>query len=144
MNLPVIIDIVIGLVFIYMALSLLASEIQELIATVLQWRAEHLKKSIEVLISGGSENAQDPLQRQRVRQFANLIYSNPIINDLNQGAKGHLSQFFRAVVHGLGGFYRLITRTKNVFGKKSTAPSYLPSDSFFFILLETLKITNLM
>ena len=144
MNLPVIIDIVIGLVFIYMALSLLASEIQELIATVLQWRAEHLKKSIEVLISGGSENAQDPLQRQRVRQFANLIYSNPIINDLNQGAKGHLSQFFRAVVHGLGGFYRLITRTKNVFGKKSTAPSYLPSDSFSTSLLETLKITNLM
>lgn len=117
MNLPVIIDIVIGLVFIYMALSLLASEIQELIATVLQWRAEHLKKSIEVLISGGSEGTQDPMQRQRVRQFANLIYSNPIINDLNQGAKGRLSQFFRSIVRLIGEFYRLVTRTKNVFGK---------------------------
>jgi hypothetical protein len=40
MNLPVIIDIIIGLVFIYLSLSLLASEIQELIATVLLWRAK--------------------------------------------------------------------------------------------------------
>lgn len=144
MNLPVIIDIIIGLIFIYMALSLLASEIQELIATVLQWRAEHLKKSIEVLIAGGSEGASDPLQRQRVRQFANLIYSNPIINDLNQGAKGNLSQFFRSVVRRLGEFYRLVTRTKNVFGKKTTAPSYLPADSFSTSLLDTLKIATLM
>ena len=90
MNLPVIIDIIIGLVFIYLTLSLLASEIQELIATVWQWRAEHLKKSIEVLISGGSEGAKDPLQFKRVGQLAHAIYANPIIKDLNQGAKGLL------------------------------------------------------
>lgn len=43
MNLPFILDVAIGLIFIYLILSLLASEIQELIATVFQWRAEHLK-----------------------------------------------------------------------------------------------------
>ncbi|MEG3863611.1 hypothetical protein [Microcoleus sp. herbarium12] len=144
MNLPVIIDIIIGLVFIYLTLSLLASEIQELIATVLQWRAEHLKKSIEVLISGGSEGAKEPLQLQRVGQLANLIYANPIIKDLNQGAKGLLSQGFRSVTHKMGNLYRQMTGTQNVFGNKLTAPSYIPADSFAASLLDTLKVSSLV
>ncbi|TAD82068.1 MAG: hypothetical protein EAZ98_08810 [Oscillatoriales cyanobacterium] len=144
MNLPVIIDIIIGLVFIYLSLSLLASEIQELIATVLQWRAEHLKKSIEVLIAGGNEGVRDEAQFQLVGRLANLIYSNPIINDLNQGAKGPLSQAFRSFNRSLGTLYRRITGTKNVFGDKSSGPSYIPSESFSSSLLDTLKIQELM
>ncbi|MEG3841977.1 hypothetical protein [Microcoleus sp. herbarium14] len=144
MNLPVIIDIIIGLVFIYLTLSLLASEIQELIATVLQWRAEHLKKSIEVLISGGSEGAKDPVQFQRVGHLANAIYASPTIKDLNQGAKGLLPEGFRSVTHRLGHFFLQMTGTKNVFGNKSTGPSYIPAESFAAGLLETLKISSLM
>src|SRR6476469_2957259 len=144
MNLPVIIDIIIGLVFIYLTLSLLASEIQELIATVLQWRAEHLKKSIEVLISGGSEGAKDPMQFKRVGQLANSIYTNPMIKDLNQGAKGLLSEGFRSVTHRMGDFYHGVTGTKNVFGNKSTGPSYIPAESFSASLLDTLKISTLI
>ncbi len=144
MNLPVIIDIIIGLVFIYLTLSLLASEIQELIATVLQWRAEHLKKSIEVLISGGSEGAKDSVQFQRVGQLANSIYANPIIKDLNQGAKGLLPEGFRSITHRLGHFFLQITGTKNVFGNKSSGPSYIPADSFAASLLDTLKISRLV
>jgi hypothetical protein len=144
MNLPVIIDIIIGLVFIYLTLSLLASEIQELIATVLQWRAEHLKKSIEVLISGGSEGAKDSLQFQRVRHLAHSIYANPMIKDLNQGAKGVLSEGFRSVTHRMGDFYHGVTGTKNVFGNKSTGPSYIPAECFSASLLDTLKIATLI
>ncbi|MEG4035813.1 hypothetical protein QUA03_18510 [Microcoleus sp. S36b_A4] len=144
MNLPVIIDIIIGLVFIYLTLSLLASEIQELIATVWQWRAEHLKKSIEVLISGGSEGAKDPLQFKRVGQLAHSIYANPIIKDLNQGAKGLLSEGFRSVTHRLGDLYHGITGTKNVFGNKFSGPSYIPAECFSASLLETLKVSSLL
>ncbi|MEG4408195.1 hypothetical protein [Microcoleus sp. MON2_D5] len=144
MNLPVIIDIIIGLVFIYLTLSLLASEIQELIATVLQWRAEHLKKSIEVLISGGSEGAKDPLQFKRVGQLANSIYTNPMIKDLNQGAKGLLSEGFRSVTHRMGDFYHGVTGTKNVFGNKSSGPSYIPAECFSASLLESLKVSSLL
>ena len=68
MNIPVILDIIIGLIFIYVTLSLLASEIQELIATIMQWRAAHLKKSIEVLISGDPDLRQDPLQFEKIRK----------------------------------------------------------------------------
>jgi phage terminase Nu1 subunit (DNA packaging protein) len=144
MNLPVIIDIIIGLVFIYLTLSLLASEIQELIATVLQWRAEHLKKSIEVLISGGHEGAKDPLQLKRVGQLAHAIYANPIIKDLNQGAKGLLSEGFRSVTHRMGDLYHGVTGTKNVFGNKSSGPSYIPAECFSASLLETLKVSSLL
>ena len=87
MNLPVIIDIIIGIVFIYLTLSLLASEIQELIATVLQWRAEHLKKSIEVLISNGSDAAKEPLQFQQVEQFANAIYCQSDYQGFESGSQ---------------------------------------------------------
>ncbi|MEG3905952.1 hypothetical protein QUB19_27175 [Microcoleus sp. B4-C5] len=144
MNLPVIIDIIIGLVFIYLTLSLLASEIQELIATVWQWRAQHLKKSIEVLISGGSEAAKDPLQLKRVGQLAHSIYANPIIKDLNQGAKGLVSEGFRSVTHRMGDFYHGVTGTKNVFGNKSSGPSYIPAECFSASLLETLKVSSLL
>ena len=144
MNLPIIIDIIIGLVFIYLTLSLLASEIQELIATVLQWRAEHLRKSIEVLIAGGSDGAKDPLQFKRVGLLANSIYANPIIKDLNQGAKGVLPEGFRSVTHRLGHFFLLITGTKNVFGNRSSGPSYIPAESFSASLLDTLNISSLV
>ncbi|MEG4441739.1 hypothetical protein QUB47_16350 [Microcoleus sp. AT9_B5] len=144
MNLPVIIDIIIGLVFIYLTLSLLASEIQELIATVWQWRAEHLKKSIEVLISGGSEGAKDPLQFKRVGQLAHSIYANPIIKDLNQGAKGLLSEGFRSITHRMGDLYHGVTGTKNVFGNTSSGPSYIPAECFSASLLETLKVSSLL
>lgn len=47
---PAFFDILIGLTFIYLILSLLASEIQELIAAFLQFRAKHLKKSIYIML----------------------------------------------------------------------------------------------
>ncbi len=51
-SLPAFFDILIGLVFIYLIISLLASEIQELIAGFRKWRAKHLKKSIYLMLSG--------------------------------------------------------------------------------------------
>ena len=50
LGLSVIVDITISLIVIYFALSLLSSEIQELLTTLLQWRAVHLKQSIEGLL----------------------------------------------------------------------------------------------
>lgn len=43
-------DIAIGLIFTYLILSLLASEIQEQIAALLEFRALHLKRAIKVLL----------------------------------------------------------------------------------------------
>lgn len=77
MNLSVILDIAIGLIFIYLILSLLASEVQELLSTILQWRAEHLKKSIEILLAGGSKTPEE----ERAIELANSLYKNPLIRN---------------------------------------------------------------
>ncbi|OCR00331.1 hypothetical protein BCD67_25365 [Oscillatoriales cyanobacterium USR001] len=144
MNIPVILDIIIGLIFIYLSLSLFATEIQELITTVLQWRAEHLKKSIEVLISGGSDTVKDEAEFERVKNLTHLIYSNPIVNNLNQEAKGPVAQLFREIIRQLGALFRRITGNENIFGDKYSGPSYIPGANFSAGLLDTLKIAPLI
>ncbi len=144
MNLPFILDIIIGLIFVYLTMSLLASELQELIATLFQWRAEHLKKSVEVLLSGDTDN-----QEQKAIDLANKLYSNPLITNINQEAKGTLVRLPRQITWGIGSLYRSIVgsrtgsqRIESVFGgKKTTGPSYIPSETFASTLLDTVHFS---
>lgn len=148
MNLPVIFDLALGLVFTYLILSLLASEIQELIATVLQWRAEHLKKSVEIFLAGDVENSEDA----HVIQLANNIYSHPLLKNLNQEAKGFLVTLPRRLTWGVGSLYRSVKtarpggdKEETIFGeKKRSGPSYIPSDIFATTLMETLQLPTLV
>jgi hypothetical protein len=139
MNFPIVLDIALGLVFIFFVLSLLASELQEIIGTLLQWRAEHLKQSIEVLLAGNDKERSKDAQA-----LADALYDSPWIRSLNQEAKGPLAKTFRDVCHGLGRLYRTLTGNRNVFGKgKTSAPSYIPSEAFANSLLERLQLDNL-
>ncbi|MGL6282594.1 MAG: hypothetical protein ACRC2J_09335, partial [Microcoleaceae cyanobacterium] len=130
MNIPIIFEILIGLTFIYLILSLLASEIQELIATLLQWRASHLKKSIESLIAGETDLSRDTEQLEKVRKLSNLVYQNPLIKNLNYQAEGPVEKFFRTIVHSIGNIFKKSEVRKNIFGIESTAPSYIPAKTF--------------
>ncbi|MBD2021192.1 hypothetical protein H6F43_13500, partial [Leptolyngbya sp. FACHB-36] len=145
MNLPFILDVGIGLVFIFLTLSLLASEIQELLATLLQWRAKHLKQAIETLLAGENKIEPTPdapddqpvqVQISQSKELANSLYSHPLIRSLNQEAKGILGQVGQAVSQ--------LTQTARVFSGRSSGPSYLPSDAFATTLLETLRAEDLM
>ncbi|MBW4519658.1 MAG: hypothetical protein KME16_08150 [Scytolyngbya sp. HA4215-MV1] len=138
MNLPLILDLSIGLIFIYLILSLLSSEIHEIITTLLQWRAEHLKKSIEGLLAGGGSEIND-----QVKQFTDQLYDDPLIKSLNQEARGAVAPFFRKVTQFIGSAYRKMTGLKNTFGKKNSGPSYIPSETFATTLLGALKIEAL-
>lgn len=148
MNLPVIFDLALGLVFTYLILSLLASEIQELIATVLQWRAEHLKKSVEIFLAGDVENSEDA----HVIELANNIYSHALVKNINQEAKGFLVTLPRRLTWGIGSLYRSIKtarpggdKNETIFGeKKRSGPSYIPSDIFATSLMETLQLPTLV
>lgn len=137
MNLPLVVDIAIGLVFIYLTLSLLTSEIQELIATLLQWRAEHLKKSIENLLTGNDQD--DPTQQN----FVDELYSSPLIKSLNQEARGLFARAFRQITHGIGATYRTLTGERNVFGYQKSGPSYIPPATFSMALLQKLHLHEL-
>lgn len=148
MNLTVILDIAIGLIFIYLILSLLAAEIQELIATLLQWRATHLKESIEVLLSGGRGTAEE----KRIKELTDRLYANPLIKNINQEAQGKIETSFRNIGWNITKFYRGETgKEGSVFGQnpnnsedeKITGPSYIPAETFTTTLLETSQITIL-
>ncbi len=140
MNLPLVVDIAIGLIFIYLTFSLLTSEIQELITTLLQWRAVHLKESIEGLLSGSNETPE--LKQARI--LANKLYSNPVINTLNQEAKGFAASLPRRFNKTVGNVFRDILKRDNVFGQKNSGPSYIASESFATSLFETLGIPSVI
>jgi len=81
MNFPAMLDVAIGLFFIYLTLSLLVSGIQELIATVLEWRAKQLKEAIQIIL--GDNEANDPSAKQ-AQKIANDLWNHPLIRSLNQ------------------------------------------------------------
>jgi len=111
MGLPAILDVVISLFFIYLILSLLASGLQEFIATVFEWRAKHLKEAIQILL--GDNEANDPCAIQ-AKEIANKLWTHSLILSLNQ-------------------------RKKRKFLPRSVGPSYIPSKMFAATLLEILK-----
>jgi len=81
MNFPAMLDLVIGLFFIYLTLSLLVSGIQELIATVFEWRAKQLKEAIQILLGDTEANDPSAIQAQKI---ANDLWNHPLIRSLNQ------------------------------------------------------------
>lgn len=151
MNLPLVLDIALGVIFIYLILSLLASEIQELLATILQWRAVHLRKSIEILLTGGENTAE----AESVKEIVDELYSNPLIKNLNQESKEGIAVWFRQLLWSVGNLYRKLTNKKTTaFGQeieqngetkvRRSAPSYIPSETFATTLLTRLNLTTLI
>lgn len=136
MNLPLVVDIAIALIFIYLIFSLLTSEIQELLTTLLQWRAVHLKESIEGLLAGSNDTAE----LQQARKLANQLYANPVINTLNQESKGFFASIPRRINQIVGKYLLIMFRRDNVFGKKNSGPSYIASESFATSFLDALGI----
>ncbi len=145
MNLPFILDIGIGLLFIYLTLSLLASELQELVTTLLQWRAQHLKQAIETLLAGDSKpklnqtSADAQLiqsQIDRSKELASSLYSHPLIRSLDHESKGLLGSVAERVSQW--------TKASKIFSGKASGPSYLPSETFSTTLLETLRTGELI
>ena len=133
MNLPVVLDIAIGLVFIYLISSLLASEIQELVSTLLQWRAKHLRESIQNLLAGGYGTEET----EQIKNFIESIYSDPLIKNINQGSRGLLGNVGHTI-------YRILYPGEGVFGKESTAPSYISPETFSTALFEQLGMSTLV
>ncbi|MGG6263596.1 hypothetical protein ACQ4M3_16195 [Leptolyngbya sp. AN03gr2] len=135
MNLPFVLDVAIGLVFTYLILSLLASELQELIATVLQWRAKHLRDSIEVLLGGGINTPEE----QRVKDLVGRLYDDPLLRNVNQEAKGIVAQGFRRITRVLFPGNR-----PGSFGNQASGPSYIAPETFATSLIEQLGVTSMV
>nr|MBA2750518.1 hypothetical protein [Tatlockia sp.] len=132
-------------IFIFLILSLLASEIQELIATLLQWRAIHLKRSIEILLTGGEPTLNDE-DTKKVKKIVDELYDNPLIKNINQEAKIGVEAWVRKLTTR---FADLGKAEQNRNGKikhkkRTSAPSYIPAETFATTLLVKLGIPDLV
>ncbi|MBE9061928.1 hypothetical protein IQ256_13250 [cf. Phormidesmis sp. LEGE 11477] len=146
MSLPIVLEIAVGLIFIYLTLSLVASEIQEILSALFQWRAEHLKRSIEQLLAGDSvphtKSAPPEDNREAARVLADKLYGSPLIENLNYEAQGRGAAILRRILHGVGAAYRTVTFSRNVFGDRTSGPSYIPSEAFATSLIDRLKLKD--
>ena len=128
MSLPFLLNLVIGLIFIYLILSLIASEIQEILTTLLQWRAAHLKKSIEILLMGGEGTDNE----KKVKNIVDDLYNKPLIKNISQESK-----------EGIEAWLRHVSRSIVTWGRKDdinitlngNEPSYMPSETFASTLM---------
>ena len=75
-------DVVLGLVFIYLLYSLLATILQEAIANVLSFRAKFLQKALIRMLEDGNAKAADTLLN-RIKAFFRVIFcKNPTSGDI--------------------------------------------------------------
>jgi len=136
MSLPFLLNLVIGLIFIYLILSLIASEIQEILTTLLQWRAAHLKKSIEILLMGGEGTDNE----KKVKNIVDDLYNKPLIKNISQESK-----------EGIEAWLRHVSRSIVTWGRKDdinitlngNEPSYMPSETFASTLMERLNLSDI-
>jgi hypothetical protein len=166
MSLPIVLEIALGLTFTYLTLSLVASEIQEILSVLFQWRAEHLKRSIEQLLAGDAPRSRTDTQAsaqagtqtsiqtstqtkeqgrqnwQAAKTLADRLYESPLIENLNYQAQGRLTGLLRSLLHAIGAIYRTLTFSRNVFGHNTSGPSYIPAETFATSLIERLRLED--
>ena len=147
-NIAVLLDVAIGMIVIYILGALLVSSLQEVVASILQWRAKHLKESILQLMLSEEVNDVTLKQAEEIREN---IYKNPLVQSMN-----HVS-FSRLVTWNILNplltlnFSRLSKNLKfiiNFKGKKSqiyqklystSDPSYLEPENFATVILQELS-----
>ncbi len=135
MALPFVLDVAIGLVFIYLILSLLASEIQELLTTLFQWRAKHLRDAIEVFLAGGNDTPDE----EQVKDLVSRLYEDPLLKNINQESKSLVAKGARKITRWL-----IPGNRKGAFGfNQSSGPSYIASETFSTSLLERIGLSTL-
>src|SRR5437764_2313332 len=106
-----ILDVAIGLIFVYLLLSLICSAANEIIEIALKKRAIDLERGIrELLVPDSDSGTADVVQK---------LYNHPLIN----GLFGGLYEESR-----IGGALRYVWRTK--------LPTYIPSRSFALALMD--------
>ncbi len=115
-------------------LSLLTSEIQDLLSIIFQWKAAHLKKSIETLLTGGEGTAND----ESVKRIVESIYSNPLIRNISHESKEGIESWLRKMTH-----FVITLGRKGKLTLRGNEPSYIPSETFATILLEKLSLSQL-
>src|ERR1700742_300388 len=130
----VVLDVAIGMVFVYLLLSLIASVVQELLSTFMQLRSANLEKGLRSLFSGDSLGSEMDL--------VNSIYDHGLVRGLYSDPKrdsGKLPNIFRRIMNWVRVMMR---RAIGISAEKPLTisadplllPSYIPSRTFALAL----------
>jgi hypothetical protein len=120
-------DVALGLTFIFLVLSLVCSLFQELIATALSWRAEFLERGIRRMLCDPAEpRAHADRAEQGLRRLRGMFSSDD--KDIDRAFSDKLlkSPFIREKL------------APNMVTARRAVPSYLSSRTFALALFDTL------
>lgn len=115
-----ILQTILAVIFIYLILSLITSEIQEAIASVAEFRAKRLKESIKQLLGEDSKNSSG--ENSENNSLTESLYKKYLIPSLNQSSTS---------------IFSLIQ--KNRQNRKSKGPSYIKPQSFSQSMLQVIE-----
>jgi hypothetical protein len=107
----VVLDVAIGLIFVYLLISLMVTAVTEIVAALLKSRAKNLWKGVRNILDSGT-----------ARTWVDQLYSHPLIESLSSPGKEQAT--------GAGD-----AATK----KPRYGPSYIPSRTFALSLLEIVR-----
>src|SRR6185503_3038204 len=78
-----ILDVAVGMIFVYLLIALIVSSLSELIAAALKWRAKNLAAGIHRLLGSTTDQAAGEL-----KSLKDKMYEHPLIKCLYKGKQG--------------------------------------------------------
>jgi hypothetical protein len=135
----VVLDVAIGMAFVYLLLSLIASVVQEMLASFMQLRAANLERGLRSLFSGDSLGAEMDL--------VNCIYDHGLVRGLYSDPKrdsGKLPSIFRRKMDWVRMVMRRVIgisadKPLTIAVDPLLLPSYIPSRTFALALIDVLN-----
>lgn len=129
-----ILDIAIGMIFVYLLLSLICSAANEIIEGWLKNRATDLERGIRELLDPNSKVANDNIVAK--------IYKHPLINGLYKGLYEDFVAYHNTS-DKLPTWLKAILRWfKRIFTRQPELPSYIPARNFALALMDTVLPAN--
>jgi len=135
----VVLDVAIGMVFIYLLLSLIASVVQEMLAAFMQLRPANLERGLRSLFSGDSLSAEmDLVNSIYDHGLVRGLYSDPL-RDSNK-----IQSRFRKTMDGVRLLARRVIgisadKPLTITANPLLLPSYIPSRTFALALIDILN-----
>ncbi|RXH56880.1 hypothetical protein [Granulicella sibirica] len=134
----VVLDVAIGMSFVYLLLSLIASVVQEIISTFLQLRAANLERGIRSLVSGDSIWGKDLVDAIYDHGLVRGLYSDPQKDSGKKtGSVKLLGNAIRKVLRFLIGIEP--DKPVTVVSDPMLLPAYIPARTFALAVIDILN-----
>jgi hypothetical protein len=135
----VILDVAIGMAFVYLLLSLIASVIQEMLAAFMQLRAANLERGLRSLFSGDSLRAE--------KDLVDCIYDHGLVRGLYSDPlrdSNKIQSRFRKMMDAVRQLARRLIgimpdKPLTIQANPLLLPSYIPSRTFALALIDVLN-----